>query len=102
MVIYPRRLLSVYVPNLAMEAKVPLGNQSREPAPPTHSNVYWGDSVVTDIKNNGGKCTGVVHEFNMTWGCGHTGSAVEVHVPTHGTVKACVACAKEFGLPGAQ
>ncbi len=75
-------------------------NEDMKPAPPAHSNVYWGPKAMAGIKKDGGRCSGVIHHFNMEWGCGHTGSAVEVHVPRVGCVKACVPCAKEAGLPG--
>lgn len=71
-----------------------------KPAPPPHSNVYWGPKAMARIKKDGGCGPGAVHHFKMTWGCGHTGSAVEVHIPNVGCVKACVVCAKEAKIPG--
>jgi hypothetical protein len=74
-----------------------MSEEIKQPAPPTHSNVFSGEALEKLIKD-GFKSNGVVHRFGMTWPCGHTGDAVEIVHESYGCVKACDKCGEQYGL----
>lgn len=72
-------------------------SEPKTPCPPTYSNVVSGKAAVQELRDSGYRDIGVIHHFDMTWPCGHTGAAIEV-IGSQGALKACEACARACGL----
>lgn len=70
--------------------------KAKSAPPPCHNNVLSGETL-KKARDSGFRRSGVIHCFDMTWQCGHTGDAVEIHGPG-GCVKACITCADQLGM----